>query len=84
MWTNVQFSGSLGPNASGRWFTHSWPVTWHVVWYLIPTSPQAGAPQIDWDVSVERADASRCTYWLTVKNLTGATVNFEARYAVLN
>ena len=84
MWTNVQFSGSVGPNGTGLWFTHSWPVGWHVVWYLIPTSPQPGAPQVDWDVSVERADANSCTYWLTVKNLTAADVDFEARYAVLN
>ena len=84
MWTNVQFSGTLAPNATGSWFTHSWPVGWHVVWYLIPTSPKPGAPQIDWDVSVERADATKCTYWLTVKNLTATSVNFEARYAVLN
>jgi len=84
VWTNVQFSGSLGPNSSNRWFTFNWPVGWHVVWYLMPTSPQSGAPQLDWDVAVERANATTCTYWLTVKNLTGATVNFEARYAVLS
>lgn len=84
MWTNVQFSGSLAPSASNKWFTHSWPVGWHVVWYVMPTSPQSGAPQIDWDVSVERANATHSTYWITIKNLTGATVNFEARYAVLN
>ena len=84
MWTNVQFTGSLGPNASGSWFTHSWPASWHVVWYVIPTSPQSGAPQVDWDVAVERSSAQHCTYWITVKNLTNATVNFEARYAVMN
>lgn len=84
MWTNIQFTGSLGPGASNRWFTHSWPAQWHVVWYMVPTSPQSGAPQLDWDVSVERASATHCTYWLTVKNLTGATVSFEGRYAVLN
>lgn len=84
MWTNVQFTGTLGAGATGRWFTHSWPVQWHVVWYMMPTSPQAGAPQLDWDVAVERADATRCTYWLTVKNLTSAPVTFEGRYAVLS
>ena len=84
MWTGVQFTGSLGAGASNRWFTFNWPTTWHVVWYMMPTSPQAGAPQLDWDVSVERADATHCTYWITVKNLTNSTVNFEARYAVLS
>ena len=84
MWTGVQFTGALGPNASQQWFTHSWPVAWHVVWYMIPTSPQVGAPQVDWDVAVERADATRCTYWITVKNLTGSNLTFEGRFAVLN
>jgi hypothetical protein len=55
-----------------------------MIWYVVPTSPVAGAPQLDWDVAVERADATRCTYWITVKNLTTQTVAFEGRYAVLN
>jgi len=84
MWTNVQFTGTLGAGASNRWFTFGWPVRWHVVWYMMPTSPRVGAPQLDWDVAVERAEPERCTYWITVKNLTTQTVTFEARYAVLN
>jgi hypothetical protein len=84
MTTGVQFTGSLGPNATQRWFTHSWPTAWHVVWYMQPTSPAPGAPQVDWDVAVERASATLCTYWITVKNLTAANITFEARYAVLN
>ncbi|HZM38845.1 MAG TPA: hypothetical protein VFB94_07005 [Acidimicrobiales bacterium] len=50
----------------------------------MPTSPQPGAPQIDWDVATERANANQVTYWITVKNLTNATLTFEGRYAVLN
>jgi hypothetical protein len=84
MWTGTQFTGSLGPGASNQWFTYGWPTTWHVVWHMMPTSPQSGAPQVDWDVRVERANATECTYWLTVKNLTANTVTFEGRYAVLN
>lgn len=84
MTTSVQFTGSLTPNETRRWFTFGWPTTWHVVWYMMPTSPQTGAPQIDWDVSVERANATQCTYWITVKNLTGSNVTFEGRYAILN
>jgi hypothetical protein len=84
VWTNVQFTGTLGPGASNRWFTYAWPPAWHVVWYMMPTSPAPGAAELDWDVAVERADANNCTYWITVKNLTGATVNFEGRYAVLS
>jgi hypothetical protein len=84
MWTGVQFTGTLDPNATQRWFTHSWPVAWHVVWYMMPTSPQVGAPQLDWDIAVERATPEFVTYWITVKNLTGNTVTFEGRYAVLS
>jgi len=84
MWTNVQFTGSLAAGASQRWFTWGWPASWHVVWYMMPTTVATGAPEIDWDVAVERADANACTYWITVKNLTGQPVTFEGRYAVLN
>ena len=84
MRTSVQFVGTLNANQTARWFTFNWPPSWHVVWYMMPTSPQSGAPQLDWDVAVERASATGTTYWITVKNLTGATVNFEGRYAVLN
>jgi hypothetical protein len=84
MRTSVQWTGTLSPNASGRWFTFNWPAAWHVIWYMMPTSPQPGAPELDWDVAVERADANFVTYWITVINRTANTVTFEGRYAVLN
>lgn len=84
MRVGTQFTGSLGAGASQRWFTHSWPADWHVTWYCMPTSPRPGAPQLEWEVDVERASSSGVTYWLTVKNLTPAPVNFEGRYAVLS
>lgn len=84
MSTGVQFTGTLAPNQTMNYFTWGWNPALHVVWYIQPTSPQPGAPEIDWSVSVERANATQCTYWITVKNLTGATVNFEGRYAILN
>jgi hypothetical protein len=83
MRTSIQWTGTLGPGATQRWFTYGWPAAWHVVWYMMPTSPQVGGPQLDWDVAVERANATSCTYWITVKNLTSNTVTFEGRYAVL-
>jgi hypothetical protein len=55
-----------------------------VVWYVVPTSPRSGAPQLEWDVQLERADASKITYWITVKNLTAVPVDIEARFAVMN
>jgi hypothetical protein len=84
MTTGIQFTGSLTPNQTRKWFTYGWSSNWHTVWYIIPTTAKSGAPQLDWDVAVERANATQCTYWITVKNLTPATVNFEARYAILN
>jgi hypothetical protein len=32
---------------------------------------------------VQRTSATQCTYWITVTNLTAATVTFEGRYAIL-
>jgi hypothetical protein len=84
MQTGVQLTATLAAGATQRWFTHNWQVAWHVVWYMMPTSPQSGAPQLEWSVGVERASADKCTYWLTVKNLTSNPVTFEARYAVLS
>ncbi len=84
MRTGVQFTGQLAPNASGRWFTFGWPASWHMIWHIMATTPRSGAPELDWDVAVERASADAVTYWITVKNLTNATVAFEGRYAVMN
>lgn len=80
----VQWSGSLAANASGRWFTWGWPATWHMIWTVMPTTPQPGAPQVGWTVEVERGDAERATYWITVRNLTSQPLQFEGRYAILS
>jgi hypothetical protein len=84
MQTGVQFTDTIAAGATHSWFTWGWPAEWHVVWYLMATSPQSGAPQLDWDIATERADATQCTYWLTVRNLTSSPVTFEARYAVMS
>lgn len=84
MRVGVQFRGNIPANATRRWFTHSWPQAWHVAWYVVPTSPRVGSPQIEWDVQVERASSTNITYWISIKNLTPVAVDIEARYAVLN
>jgi hypothetical protein len=43
-----------------------------------------GAPQVEWDVGVERATSTDITYWITIRNLTSRPVNIEARFAVMN
>lgn len=84
MRVGVQFRGTIPAQSSQRWFTFNWPQQWHVVWYVVPTSPRSGAPQIEWVVAVERASESYMTYWITIRNLSPVPVDIEARYAVLN
>lgn len=84
MRSGVQWTGTLNPGETRKWFTFNWPATSHIVWYVVPTTPKNGAPELDWDVEVERASTDRVTYWITVKNLTTVPVTFEGRYTVLN
>lgn len=84
MRVGVQFTGSVPANSTRRWFTFNWPQNWHVAWNVVPTSVRTGAPQLDWDVEVERANANYITYWVSVRNVSPEPVNIEARYAVLN
>jgi hypothetical protein len=80
----VQFFGTLGAGASSSWYTWGWPVSWHVIWTIMPITFCPGWAQLSWNVQVERANASQCTYWITVKNLTSDPVRFECRYDILS
>jgi hypothetical protein len=82
--TGVQWTGTIAANATQRWFTYGWPAGQHVVWYLMPITARSGAPEVEWDVAVERANSNQTTYWITVHNLTPVAVAFEGRYAVLS
>jgi hypothetical protein len=84
MSTGVQWTATLPPNATGRWFTYGWSQGLHVVWTIMPTTPRNGAPELEWDVAVERANSNQVTYWITVRNLTPINVAFEGRYAILS
>lgn len=84
MTLGVQFNGTVNGNSSHRWFTWGWPANWHVQWNVVPTSPRVGAPQVEWEVEVERASATHITYWITIRNLTPDAVNIEVRYAIMN
>jgi hypothetical protein len=79
----VQWFGSVAPNSSHTWFTWGWPAVWHVIWTIMPVTICPGAPQLTWKVEAERANATQCTYWITVTNLTGDPVKFEGRYNIL-
>jgi hypothetical protein len=82
-WVGVQFTGSVPANQTRRWFTFNWPAHWHVLWTVVPTTPRPGAPQIKWQVQVERASDGFITYWISITNVSPAACNIEARYAVL-
>ena len=84
MVVGTQFTGSLPAHGTTRWFTFGWPQAWQVVWTVVSATPVLGAPQVEWDVGVERASASDITYWITIRNLTGNAVNIEGRYAIMN
>jgi hypothetical protein len=73
----------MSANQTQRWFTFNWSALQHVLWEIVPTTPRSGAAQVDWDVAIERADATHVTYWITIKNLTSTSLQFEARYAIL-
>jgi hypothetical protein len=82
MITGTQFRGTLAPNQTQRWFTFNWPATQHVIWEVVPSTARPGAAEVDWDVALERADDAHVTYWITISNLTNASVQIEARYAI--
>jgi hypothetical protein len=84
MRVGVQFSGNVPAGTTKRWFTYGWPPDWHVVWTVVPTTPNAGAPQVEWDVEVQRSSATAITYWISIHNLAAAPIDIEARYEVMN
>jgi hypothetical protein len=84
MSVGVQFTGTVAANATQTWFTFNWNPASHVEWNVVPTSPQAGNPQVEWNVQVQRASATALTYWISIHNLTANPVNIEARYAIMS
>jgi hypothetical protein len=80
----VNFFGTIGPGETRVWYTINWPASWHVVWTVMPITHCPRGPQLSWKVQVGRSDASRCTYWIVVKNPTSDPVRFEARYDILS
>ena len=85
MRVGVQFTGSLPANSTKRWFTHSWPEAWHVVWNCVAKSPiRDGGAQLEWKIKVCRQSSTKIKYFIEAKNLTRSTLQFEARYAIMN
>ena len=81
----TQFTGSVNAGQTRTWFTHSWNANWNVEWAVIPTSPVIDGPaQLEWKVKTTRQAANLVKWFIEVKNVTGVSVNFQARYAILN
>jgi hypothetical protein len=80
----TQFTGTLGPHATGRWFTFGWSPAQNVSWVVMPTSVIPGVPQLHWQVSIERYSAANITYWISITNESDYGIAFEARYSILN
>ena len=49
MTTGVQFTGSLTANQTQRWFTFNWQPAQHVVWYMMPTTPETTGAEAQLD-----------------------------------
>ena len=84
MVVGVQINDTLAPNEAVQYFTFGWDPAWDVVWTVVPTTPVPGNPEIQWNVSLERASDTSVTYWVTIQNLTAQPVGIEGRYAILN
>lgn len=81
----IQFRGTLEAGETRTWITDNWPQEWHVAWLIVPIEPnQIRAPQIKWEVMVERQQKAFLSYYICVRNLTSIRVSIEARYMILN
>jgi len=78
--TGTQFTGTLQPNETQRWFTFNWSSQWLIDWSVRPTTPSG---RVTWSEEIERGANGTFTYWLTIRNTGTVATNFEARYARL-
>ncbi|WP_206068264.1 Dot/Icm T4SS effector Zinc-dependent metalloprotease LegP [Nonomuraea composti] len=82
--SGTQFSAKIEAFATSRWFTHSWPAQWYVIWTVAPTAPIVDGPaQVSWNVQVTRQSGGLLKYFLAITNLTSGQIEIEARYDVL-
>lgn len=79
----VQWHGTVPAHSTRRWFTFNWLAYEHMVWTIMPTTVRSGAPQLTWNVQVERAAGAYVTHWISVTNLSNTPVDFEGRFCIL-
>jgi len=83
-WSGVQFTATIPANSTRRWFTHSWPFHWFVVWTAVPTGPAVDGPeQVEWKVQITRQTETLLKYFIEIRNLQNYAVTVQARYQVL-
>lgn len=83
-WSGVQFTATIPANSTRRWFTHSWPFHWFVIWLVAPTSPAIDGPeQVEWKVQITRQTETLLKYFIEIRNLRNYDVTVQARYQVL-
>lgn len=82
--SGTQFTTTVAANSSVRFFTHSWPGYWFVLWTCIPSAPAVDGPaQIEWNVQSTRQTDTLLKYFVEIKNLQPYPVTVQARYDVL-
>jgi hypothetical protein len=81
-YSGTQWTYTLAPNQTVQFFTFDWPEYLFVVWEVVPTTI-GGAAQVSADVAIQRASGAYNTFWITVTNLTNASVGIAGRYSVL-
>ncbi len=80
---DVQFKGIIPAGKTRCYQSPGWPAEWHVRWTVVPITSRSGAPQITWNVKVERSEDNDITYWVYVTNSSSSVVDVEGCYAVL-
>jgi hypothetical protein len=80
----VQWTASIPPYSSQLWYTFNWPAASYMNWSLMTDSITSDIGAGITDVHTQLSDSSHVTYWITVTNESGSTVNFEGRYCFLH
>ncbi|MFF0943327.1 M12 family metallopeptidase [Kocuria sp. CPCC 205300] len=83
-WSGTQYSTTVAANGTLRFFTHSWPGYWFVVWTVVPRSPAVDGPaQVEWKIQATRQTDRLIKYFVEIRNLQAYPVTVDARYDVL-
>lgn len=78
--TGTQFTGTIQPGQTQRWFTYNWSPSYVAHWSVRPTT--AGG-RVTWQTEIERSANGMLTYWIVIRNVGTVTTAFEAKYAVM-